>query len=121
MTPCATPPTAGLRDQLAGLARGNLAALLAGQSVLALVNMAILFMVNRVYARPGDTADAGRLAVVSSITLAAVLLTAGGVAASVTRRIARARAAGDEGKSDAIGQSVGLVQLLREGTMSVVC
>lgn len=33
MTSPLTPTTAGLRDQLAGLARGNLAALLAGQGM----------------------------------------------------------------------------------------
>lgn len=99
--------TASLCDRIKELARGNLAALLTGDVFLALVNMAILFMVNRVYARPGDTADAGRLAVVLSVMLAAVLLTTSGVARAVTLRISRARADGGPEQADRIARDIG--------------
>jgi O-antigen/teichoic acid export membrane protein len=96
-----------LRGRVKEFARSNLAALLTGQVFLALANVAILFMVNRVYARPGDTADAGRLAVVLSVMLAAVLLTTSGVARAVTLRLSRARADGGPGRADRIARDIG--------------
>lgn len=98
---------AGIGRRCLGFARGNLAALLSGQAVLTLVNMAILIMINRVYARPGDTADAGRLAVVLSLMLAVVLLTISGVSVSLTRRISLARARGGEDRKATIARAIG--------------
>jgi O-antigen/teichoic acid export membrane protein len=89
------------------MAGGNLPVMLANQGVLALMNLAILVLINRTYAREGDTADAGRLAVVLSIMLAAVLLTTSGVARAVTLRISRTRADAGDGPSDAIARTVG--------------
>jgi len=81
--------------------------MLADQAVLSLVNLAILVMINRVYARPGDTADVGRLAAILSITLAAVLLTASGVARAVILRLSRARAEGGENMVRRIARTIG--------------
>jgi len=97
----------GLRARLGGLACGNLGSLLANQAVLSLMNMAILVMINRVYARAGHTADAGRLAVVLSIMLAAVLLTSSGMARAVTLRLSRARAEGGDALPDTVARTVG--------------
>jgi len=98
---------AGIGDRFRGFARGNLAALLSGQAVLTLVNMAILIMINRVYARPGDATDVGRLAAVLSLMLAAVVLTVSGISASLTRRISLARAGGGEDRKATIARAIG--------------
>jgi O-antigen/teichoic acid export membrane protein len=98
---------AGIGDRIRGFARGNLAALLSGQAVLTLVNIAILIMINRVYARPGDATDAGRLAAVLSLMLAAVVLTVSGISASLTRRISLARAGGGEDRIPTIARAIG--------------
>ena len=107
MTTLGPPTIPRLRERILRLVRGNLGALMANQAVLSLMNLAILVMINRVYARPGDTADAGRLAVVLSIMLAAVLLTTSGIARSVTLRISRARAEAREGASETIARTLG--------------
>lgn len=103
----APPTVVAWRSRLAALARGNLGAMLADNVVLMAMNMAILVMINRVYARPGDTTDAGRLAVIISVMLGAVLLTSGGVSRAVVLRLSRVRAAGGEGAGDEIARTIG--------------
>ncbi len=107
MTATAPSGAGGIRERLSAMVRGNLGAMLANQGILSLMNLAILVMINRVYASADDTSDAGRLAVVLAVMLAAVLLTTSGVARSVTLRISRARAEGGDGAPEAIARTVG--------------
>jgi len=98
---------AGIGRHCRGFARGNLAALLSGQAVLTLVNVALLIMINRVYARPGDATDVGRLAAVLSLMTAVVLLAVSGIAVGLTRRISLARVAGGAERTMTIGRAIG--------------
>ena len=96
-----------IRERLGRLASGNLAALTANQCLTALANVAILFMINRVYAREGETTDAGRLALVIAIIHGVLLVSASGVARSVTIRISRARAERGREAVENIARSIG--------------
>ena len=120
MTTAAPLTIAEVRRRLWELAHGNLAAIFTAQVVSGLASLAVMVMINRVYARPGDTADAGRLAAINSIVMTVILLTAVGVAQSVTLRISRARAAGGEGESAEIARSVGAGLILGGGIGAVL-
>ncbi len=113
---------AAIRRRLGQLARGNLAALTVSNGLTALVSAAILIMVNRVYAREGETSDAGRLALVIAIIHGVLLVSANGVARSVTIRISRARAERGREAVENIARSIGggLVLTLVFGAMLVV-
>jgi len=79
-------------------------------------------MINRVYAREGDTSDAGRLALVIAIIHGVLLVSASGVARSVTIRISRARAERGREAVENIARSIGggLVLTLVFGALLVV-
>jgi len=91
-------------DRLHLFVRGNLGALFGSQFVLGLVNVVLLYMIKDVYR---DDKDVGRLAAVLSAMLAAVVITANGIAGSVTLRISRARAEEGEGPSSTLAQTLG--------------
>jgi len=91
-------------DRCRGFVRGNLGALFANQVALGLVNVVLLYMIKDAYR---DDQDVGRLAAVLSAMLAAVILTANGVASSITLRISRTRAGEGEGPSPEIGRTLG--------------
>jgi len=91
-------------DRLHLFVRGNLGALFANQVALGLANVLLLYMIKDVYR---DDQDVGRLAAVLSAMLAAVIITANGVAGSLTLRISRTRAEEGEGPSPTIAQTLG--------------
>ena len=106
-------------DRLHLFVHGNLGALFANQVALGLANVLLLYMIKDVYR---DDQDVGRLAAVLSAMLAAVIITANGVAGSLTLRISRARAEEGEGPSPAIAQTLGggLVLALAIGLVMTV-
>ncbi|MCX5682894.1 MAG: hypothetical protein NT049_04330, partial [Planctomycetota bacterium] len=86
-------------DRLHLFVRGNLGAMFVNQIALGLASVVMLYMIKDVYR---DDKDVGRLAAVLSAMLAAVIITANGVAGSITLRISRARAEEGEGPSPVI-------------------
>jgi len=107
MTAPATPTLETIRRRIALMVRGNLGVMMLNQVLLALTNLVLLILINRVYARPGDTGDAGRLAAIMSIMMAAVLLAVGGVARAVTLRLSCARADPAGNVKDSLSTMVG--------------
>ncbi|MCX5654290.1 MAG: hypothetical protein NTY65_06555 [Planctomycetota bacterium] len=91
-------------DRVQLFVRGNLGALFANQVAMGVVNIILMYMIKDAYR---DDKDVGRLAVVLSAMLAAVSITANGVAGSVTLRISRTRAEEGEGPSQSVAQTLG--------------
>ena len=91
-------------DRVHLFVRGNLGALFANQVALGLANVVLLYMIKDVYR---DDKDVGRLAAVLSAMLAAVIITANGVAGSITLRISCLRADEGERPSPEIARTLG--------------